>query len=715
MSLRSQRWALPLLASAATFAAARAALHATTFALPLSNDDAIPMIQSWLLLQGQPTTTLINQPYNGTLDSWLMAPGLLFLSPHAVFRLYELAGGAALVVVCAWMASRLGGYRAAVAAGLLAAFGTPYMALMTAVGPVPNFLVPVLVALALGLSWTTDPPRAPYRAALGGLVAGLATWDSALALPSVLGALAGLAAARGLRVRSALGFAAGFAAGVSPLLLARTVGAAGRSTVTARRSLEGVWTDGLHALGDAASGLFGLSVPLVVDGPERAALPVLLAAGLGLALVAAVGVGAAAGRGALPIVGWAVALGAAFALSSRTGSNEVRYLYGLAIPVLVLAAAGLERLHRRRAWAAYVLVAPILVAWAIGHGIVLRHWRDPRHAAIVWQVPPLTPALTRLDALEIGSVYASLQFAGRVTVESSFRRLASQAWNERIPGDPLRFRDEVDLDPRAAWLLSPRWSRGMPRAAGFRALLADMGGTWREEALGEMVLFHGFEPPFDERRSVPRGAVSVQDAAGAPLPSSLLDRDVATAWTSDVGLGRGAGLVVRVSPPRRLSALVLGVDLARSPLAVPWVATLDGAVVASGPRRQALQWVGGVPRAAKQALLTIVFPARAGGEVRVLFQGNGPALSISEVFAYGPDEAAMENGADAAAGRALAAARPGRWDDAVRLYQDAVRREPDRASLHAALARARHRAAGRRHLDVESLDDGGAEIVGVKP
>ena len=25
--------------------------------------------------------------------------------------------------------------------------------------------------------------------------------------------------------------------------------------------------------------------------------------------------------------------------------------------------------------------------------------------------------------------------------------IASQAWNERIPGDPLRFRDEVDLDP----------------------------------------------------------------------------------------------------------------------------------------------------------------------------------------------------------------------------------------------------------------------------
>jgi hypothetical protein len=38
--------------------------------------------------------------------------------------------------------------------------------------------------------------------------------------------------------------------------------------------------------------------------------------------------------------------------------------------------------------------------------------------------------------------------------------IASQAWNERIPGDPLRFRDEVDLDPNAAWVLSPTLSRG---------------------------------------------------------------------------------------------------------------------------------------------------------------------------------------------------------------------------------------------------------------
>ena len=41
----------------------------------------------------------------------------------------------------------------------------------------------------------------------------------------------------------------------------------------------------------------------------------------------------------------------------------------------------------------------------------------------------------------------------------------------------------------------------------------------------------------------------------------------------------------------------------------------------------------------------------------------------------------------------------------------AVYSEPDRAAFHASLVRAQRRAAGRQRLDVESLGDGGPEIV----
>jgi hypothetical protein len=121
--------------------------------------------------------------------------------------------------------------------------------------------------------------------------------------------------------------------------------------------------------------------------------------------------------------------------------------------------------------------------------------------------------------------------------------------------------------------------------------------------------------------------------------------------------------------------------------------------------------VNGAPRAARQALLAVPLRDRALGEVRLIFQAAGPPLVVSDVFLYGPEEGTRPAAGSAPAASALEAARAGDWDEAVRLYAEAVRLEPHRASYHAALARARWRARGRRHVDVESLGDGGAPLV----
>src|SRR6185503_13627535 len=264
--------------------------------------------------------------------------------------------------------------------------------------------------------------------------------------------------------------------------------------------------------------------------------------------------------------------------------------------------------------------------------------------------------------------------------------LASQAWNERIPGDPLRFRDELDLDPRASWILSSRLSRGMPRAGGFRDLLGSLGGgAWHEDMAGEFGIFRAFRPPYDETRPVPASEIGVSTLDGTVLPPAVRDRDPRTSWTSPQGIGRGSGLVVSV-PPRRLSALVLRVPLEPTPLAARWVCEVDGAVVASGPLSHTLQWVNGAPRAGRQALLAVVLPGTRASEVRLIFQDAGPPLGVVEVFLYGPDEVAQP-------------------------LAGAERAEPDRASYFSCLARAEWRAARRRHLDAESLDDGGPALV----
>ena len=693
--------------------AARLPLHVVTWALPVSNDDAIPLLMARHVLRGELSTILWNQPYNGTLDTYLLAPGLTVAGHHAVFRTYEAACGILLVVAAAACAGRLQGRTAAWAAAALAAVGTPYMALMAATGPTPNFLIPLLVSVPVlaGLGALGDPSRLRswWRAGALGLVCGLAVWNSALAIPALAGAAAGLAAAGWRpRARAIAVFAAGLALGAAPLAVARVIHASASSPVTALRP-RWLWMSGVRDLMRAGGGLFGLQVPLVVDGPERALLPAaaVVALGAGLALLVVAGM---RDRRALPLLGWAAALAAGFALSRRTGGDEVRYLYGLTVPVLALAGAGAARLGARAPVLAAVGAVAVSVPWLLGQRVLIATWRNPEHASLVWQVPPLEPVLGSLQRAGVRSGYASLQFAARLPLESGETIVASQAWNERIPGDPLRFRDEVDLDPRAAWVLSSRLSRGMPRAGGFRELLASLGGAWHEDVAAEFSIFRAFRPPYDETRPVPADQMQIQALDGTVLPDAVRDRDPRTEWTSPRGIGRGSGLVIRV-PPRRLSALVLRVPLDPTPLAARWVCEADGVVVASGPLSHTLQWVNGAPRAGRQALLAVVLPGTSASEIRLIFQDAGPPLGVIEVFLYGPDEGARPPTGAAAAESAYLAARRGDWDEAVRLYADALRAEPDRASYHACLARAQWRAAGRRHLDVESLDDGGPSLV----
>ncbi len=698
----------------------RGPLHWATFTLPVSNDDAVLLLMARHILHGEFATTLWNQPYNGALDAYLLAPGLLLGDHHSVFRFYQAALAALLVVVTGLLARRSGGEPGAGWAGAgLAAFGTPYLALMAATGPPPNFLMPVLTGLPLlfALGRLNPGERQPgwgIWLTLGAFC-GLALWNSALAIPALVGMAVGLALAGFRPGTSALGFPAGLMLGTGPLWIGRLIGASGSALVTASSAVTALrprwlWWAGVVDLGRATAGLLGLAPPLVVDGPERVSLPFGLAVMLAATLLGAVTLGALSRR-SLPLVGWGVALAGAFALSRRTNGDEVRYLYGLAVPVLALAGSGLAKAWRERRAAALAMAVALLAGWGFGHRQVLAAWRDSSHAARVWQVPPLQPVLDTLERAGVGSAYASLQFAARLTLDSEERVRASQAWNERIPGDPLRFRDEVDLDPGAAWVLSSRWSRGMPRSTGFRELLGRLGGSWKEDLPGEFTVFRRFAPPYDEARPVPRDALSTFTLDGNRLPPAIVDRDGGTGWTSPAGLARGTGIAVRVEPGRRLSALVLGVDLRRSPLAVPWILESDGVVVAEGPARHGLQWVNGAPRAGKQALLAIPLGDRRATELRLIFQGVGPVLVLSEVFAYGPDETPHPGAGLASAERALRFARAGDWQEAVAAYAEAVRLEPDRAAYHACLARARWRAAGRRHLDVESLDDGGPALV----
>jgi hypothetical protein len=708
---------LAVAALLALFALARGPLHRATFALPVSNDDAIPLLIARHLLAGEAATILWNQPYNGTLDAFLLAPLLAALPHHAAFRLYELLCALAMVALCGSLARRAGGEAAGWAAAALAATGTPYAALMAATGPTPNFLVPLLagVVALFGYRERERGDASPRLAGGVGLVAGLAVWDSALAVPQLFGAALGLLLF-GLRPRPRViaALALGAALGASPLLLARAVGASAASTVTDTRP-QWLWADGLRDLGHATAGLSGLELALVIDGPEREPLPVAARAVLGAGLLAALVAGATR-RSGLPLLLHALALAGAFAWSRRTGPDEVRYLYGLLVPGYALAGCGLARLAGAKwtsARGAGAVAAALAVAapWVHGQWRLAEVWSDPAHAARVWQVPPVDPAVAALQSTGAPSAYASLQLAGRLGLEGGWDVRVSQAWNERIPDDPLRFRDEVDLDPRAAWVLHPHLSRGMPRAGGFRAMVAGLGIRAGETAAGELAVFHGFEGPWDERRSLPAAQLRVEPLSGvSPLPS-VLDRDAASGWISPTGLARGVGLRVRLATPQPVAALVLVVGLDADVEEVAWSASLrataeaPGEIVASGPARFGLRFWNGAPRAGRQGVIVVPLGGREAAAVDWVAQAPGPPLDLREVFVLAPGAPVAEGGGEQAR-QALSAARDGTWRAAASSYAEAAREAPERASFHAARLRAEWRAARRQRLDVESLPDG---------
>ena len=680
-------------------------LHRATFALPVSNDDAILLLMGRHVLRGELATTLWNQPYNGALDAYLLAPLLAVLPHHGAYRLYQLLCAALLV------AARRSPGRRARRPGRRLGGGAPRGLGHAVHGADDRHGAAAQLprcrssrAFRSSPPWRVLPREAPARrrarAALGlGLVCGLAVWNSSLAIPAFAG--------HGARPRSrgpaaaarprALAFASGLALGAARSLVARLIGASGAKVVTASSAVTALrprwlWVQGLLDLGHALVGLVGLQVPLVVDGKERAvaARSALVVAARARASSSRSPLGCRSRR-ALPLLGWAAALAGAFWLSRRTGPDELRYLYGLNAPLLALAGAGLAALwalapRGRRARAGLALLVPV----GLGER---RAGRDvaaiPLHAERVWEVPSARAGRRRAarDRRRAAPTRAcSSPAASRSRRAASV--IASQAWNERIPGDPLRFRDEVDLDPAPAWVLSPPLlARHAARRRVPRPPARDGRLVPRRRRSAGFVVFHGFRPPYDESRPVPAARDPPRDHDGrADRPRRSSTAIPRRAWTAAEGLGAGQ----RARGARDAAAAALGARARRRPRGLAPRRALGGLdrrrrSWPQGPARAGFQWVNGAPRAGKQALLVVPLGDREAGEVRLVFQGPGPRLAIAEVFLYGPDEAEQR------ASRGEASAR-----DALRV---GARRPLGRggAPLRAGhAARARPRLAPRR-------------------
>ena len=483
---------------------------------------------------------------------------------------------------CSPRGSRAASRAAMAAARCWPAMGTPYMALMAATGPTPNFLVPLLTAVRAARSpLARDAGRRAAALGAGSSAGSRGLGLCALALPALAGVRwrapgrrpASDARGRRLRLRRRL------LLGASPLAIARAIGAPASSPVTSVRP-RWLWIGGTG--GPCARGGRACSAcrsPLVVDGPRAVATAWHLGIALdrwriGLVMVPS----GVAPRGSVAARSWGCRAGRCFALSRRTGRGRGPLpLRPRAVRCWRSAGCG-HRPHRRglRGGRGGPGAASHRRALARAGQRILRRGAGatPRTPPGVAGAAARAPCWTRCDragrAQRVREPCSSP--AGSRLESERARCVASQAWNERIPGDPLRFRDEVDLDPQAAWVLSSHLSRGMPRAAAFpRARRAELGGPWtRGRRPGDFVrLPRGSCRRYDEARPVPRAAFAVLALDGTALPAA-----VARPRPGD-GLGprrsgsrAGSGSSVRPGRRGACRALVAGPwTCARSPLA----------------------------------------------------------------------------------------------------------------------------------------------------
>jgi hypothetical protein len=303
----------------------------------------------------------------------------------------------------------------------------------------------------------------------------------------------------------------------------------------------------------------------------------------------------------------AVAL-ALFPLPTRSGPETIRYLTPVYLPIVALVglAASAAANERRTLGVALAFASLHLVRASA----LLGAWRAADRARPPFSLPDLGPAIRLLEERGIRRAYASYVPAYRITYETRGTTVVSQPWNERFPGYPLPYRDEVRFAKGVAWVLTPGIPSRLPDPESFETVLRENGGRFRRTEAGAAVVYDQFEPPFGPRVvPLPGGGATgdgdlatriVEPAVGPatftlPAPMAL---DAVT-FVSPLGnLGLPEGVKVEVSSD--------GKDWGRVTRARP------------GEERGPFGWANGQPKwPADRDLLTVPLFGRSVSAIRV--------------------------------------------------------------------------------------------------
>jgi hypothetical protein len=500
------------------------ALTVSSTNIPVTSDEAIRVLQAKQFASGTPKLFLWTQPYQFPLQSLIEAPVVNMLPRNGLGArlpsyLMEFASIALLLIAL----RRQSAFKDCWPGCALLLFPSAYI-LMSRFGyPMLGYTsITLLWSLAIWLA-TLECGNASKRAILvvmlNGFVCGLAYTNNMLALAVVLPIA--IVVCLGSRFRSMLlrlpAFALGCLFGLFPYLFGIWRYPEARSVVSTtrplRETLARLWTP---ALAETLPRALGADPGLFPDSHHTLGQPQWMVAAMAWFFVAILLVATCSclfrqSRRLLakqwPQLGLhEIALGSSwlglimFAASTRADSASYRYLLPVAwcFPLLVYCAFTSLPARARTLLAAVVVC---IVLFNVGTTFALvEQWKNPAYGRDIVNAPDLRPTLEFLEEKGIRYCVASHWAAYRINFLSDESIKCSQPMNERFPGWPIPYKEEVDAQTNVAYVLTERIRFLKPSI--FERHLDTMEVSCKHASRGDFEIYYDFiqdDPPEYDR------------------------------------------------------------------------------------------------------------------------------------------------------------------------------------------------------------------------
>jgi hypothetical protein len=244
-----------------------------------------------------------------------------------------------------------------------------------------------------------------------------------------------------------------------------------------------------------------------------------------------------------------------FLFNDRANSGQYRYLIVLVwcLPFLFLqlqAVAGRYTRLLLGGLALFLAVFNLLMSFSL-----METWTRPGFAAHHAGMPDPRPAMALLRQNNINHCFAAYWTAYRITFLSDGEITCSQPNNERFPGWPIPFKEEVLRAPRAAYVLTAPDSFD---SGFFERGLASCGVACNKTKAGSYTVYQDFSFKNAPSESlIPWGEVEVSASHNPSRAQRLSDGFRNRKWDNGQGQQKGMWLELRLKKPRLLNRVSL--------------------------------------------------------------------------------------------------------------------------------------------------------------